>query len=219
RALIALIENNQNKDGSINWRKMINKESLYPNPQRTKETDIEKIKDEDLLSDLKGLRDLAKLRGYTNVEHFTNFTSQDFVSDTCTITWVPNFETDYKEVKFSAMADASIKNLQGFAQDYPSAISENRAFARAVRNYLNINIVSREELKQDKYMDIPEESVQELSSPSSKLSELMEEKKVSFKKLKENLIQGGLLEAQDYNEVKDIPIPTIFELIEKLSKN
>jgi len=51
-----------NEDGSVNWRKMIKPEFLVANRDRTDETDISKLEDNELIILLGGLKDLANIR-------------------------------------------------------------------------------------------------------------------------------------------------------------
>lgn len=214
RGLLKEIDYIFNEDGTINWRKMVKPSSLYPNQFKTSEADISKLKDEDLLIDLKGLRDLALLRGYTNVSHSVISCSQEFVCVLCKIEWIANFETNNLPVSFTAIADASLKNTSGFAVNFLGAIAENRAFARAVRNFLNINIVSREEIKQDKYLDVPGQTTQEIGlDPLSTLKEIMAEKKITWETIKKQLIEFGISEIGDCDSVDKLKIPIVLELL------
>ena len=93
--------------GLIDWRKMLKTEHLVPNKDRTSETDVTKLKDYQLIILLGGIKELAQVRGYTNVNYDIHSPSPEYVVATCSITWIPNYETENKEVVFSAVGDAS----------------------------------------------------------------------------------------------------------------
>ena len=52
------------------------------------------------------------------------------------ITYLPNYETNFKEVTFSDVANATIENTSSFAKKFLETIACNRAFVRCVRNFL-----------------------------------------------------------------------------------
>ena len=90
-----------NEDGSVNWRKMVRKEFLVANKQRTNETDVSVLEDRDLLILLGGIKELAQIRGFSDVCYTVHAASQEYFSTTCTIDWIPNYETDNKVVSLS----------------------------------------------------------------------------------------------------------------------
>ena len=129
------------EDGLIDWRKMVKEEHLVPNKDRTSETDVTKLKDYQLIILLGGIKELAQIRGFTNVSYTVTSPSPDYVVATCHISWIPNFETEDREVTFSAIGDASPNNTKSFAKFFLGPIAENRAFVRCVRNFLKINML------------------------------------------------------------------------------
>jgi hypothetical protein len=139
---------------------------------------------------------------------------------TCTISWIPNFETEGRKVTFSAIGDASPSNTNSFARFFLGPIAENRAFVRCVRNFLKINIVGNDEIPAGNFVQ-PEESLtseENLSNPTTILENLMSSKGVSFDKLKEKLLEEGEEKAKDYSSLSDIPRLKTFELIERIKK-
>ena len=178
-----------NDDGTVNWRKMIKSEFLVANRDRTAETDISKLEDHELIILLGGLKDLAHVRGYKSVTYKILEASPEYVCASCSIEWIGNYETENNEViTFEALADAGIKNTEGFSQMYLAAIAENRAFCRAVRNFLRINIVAKEECKNVK-ISKPSPNVN-AASPDIFLSTLMKEKEVDFGAIKTKMIKA-----------------------------
>ena len=210
-----------NEDGTVNWRKMVKEEFLVPNKQRTKETDVSKLEDNQLIILLGGIKELAQIRGYTNVEYTVTSPSPDYVAATCCISWIPNYETEDKAVTFSAIGDASPNNTQNFAKFFLGPIAENRSFVRCVRNFLKINIVGKEELPGDSFpprqgdgVEIPDPAV--LSPPYNLLEAAMKSKNVTLKNIKKRLSDEGYEKA--INDLEDIPKVKVFELIERIKK-
>ena len=207
-----------NEDGLIDWRKMVKKEFLVANRDRTNESDVTKLEDNKLLILLGGIKELAQIRGYTNVQYSVQTPSSDYVVATCSITWIPNFETEGREVTFSAIGDASPDNTKSFARFFLGPIAENRAFVRCVRNFLKINIVGQDEIGESKLVASESNKKENLTDPCSILEALMTKKGVSFEKIKEKLVKEEVKNAADFNYLNQIPRLKIFELIERLKK-
>ena len=207
-----------NDDGTINWRKMVKTEYLVPNRQKTQETDVSKLEDKDLLILLGGIKELAQIRGYTTVEYKVVAATENYFATSCRITWIPNYETNGKEIVFEALADATTNNTKSFARFFLAAIAENRAFVRCVRNFLKINIVSQEELGDAKLL---EESVaqENPTSPHVLLEKVMKEKNISFDQLKKKLIKEKVDNAENINSLQEISKIKIFELIDRIKKS
>ena len=209
-------------EGLIDWRKMLDNKWLYPNPSKNLSTnDISKLKDTDLCILLGGIKELAQIRGYTNVSYNVTCPSPDYVVANCTISWVPNYETENNEVTFSSLGDASPNNTDNFARQYLAPIAENRAFVRCVRNFLRINIVAQDELAKrfkEGFQPVSTPQQAEVASPSSLLEKLMKEKGVDFERVKNRLIRQKYKGANELGSVDEIPAIKIFELIEDLNK-
>lgn len=205
-----------NDDGSVNWRKMIKSEFLVANRDRTDETDIAKLEDHELIILLGGLKDLASIRGFTSVTYHVNKACSEYVCVSCIITWIPNYETEGEPIIFESIADAGLNNTEGFGQMYLAAIAENRSFCRAVRNFLRINIVAKEEIKNVKTSK-PTPSVN-TASPHIFLAKLMKEKNMEFESIKNRMVKEEIKGASDWNTLKDIPRLKMFEIIERLQK-
>lgn len=209
-------------EGLIDWRKMLSDKWLYPNPSKNLSTqDVSKLKDTDLCILLGGIKELAQIRGYTNIKYDVTCPSSDYVIANCTITWVPNFETEDKEVSFSSLGDASPNNTDNFARQYLAPIAENRAFVRCVRNFLRINIVAQDELAKrfkDGNFQVSTPQQAEVASPTALLEKLMKEKGVDFQRVKNRLVRQKYKDADKIESIKEIPALKIFELIEDLNK-
>lgn len=206
--------------GFIDWRKMVKPEYLVSNRQRTQESDVTKLEDKDLLILLGGIKELAQIRGYASVEYDVKTPSADYVVATCKIRWIPNFETEGREVTFSAIADASPSNTHSFASDYLAAIAENRSFVRCVRNFLRVNIVGQDELGASSSSKQAQTNNAQAANfdPKEHLASLMKQKGISFDKMKSKLVQEGYENAEVFETVKDIPNIKIFELIDRIQK-
>ncbi len=157
-----------NEDGTVNWRAMVRPEHLFFNNQKAAdiakrfnldtarvkyakvaEFDQKLIDDSHVLISLAGIRYLARLRGYETIKSRLVTSTPEFASVETHITWLPNFETDFQYETCPDGADAGLHNTFEFAQRYLTAIAFNRAFVRAVRGYLQIKIVSNEEMGPD----------------------------------------------------------------------
>jgi len=208
-----------NEDKVIDWRAMIKEKYLVPNRDRTQETDISILKDSELIILLGGIKELAQIRGYTSVDYDVKCPTPDYVVATCRINWIPNYETEGKEIVFSAIGDASPNNTKSFAKNFLGPIAENRAFVRCVRNFLKINIVSQEELGDNKSANYsPPQEEQAAISPHSLLESAMKEKNVSFVNLKKRLKDEDYNGADDISSISDISKVKVFELIERIKK-
>jgi hypothetical protein len=207
-----------NDDGTINWRKMVKTEYLVNNRQKTQETDVSKLDDKDLLILLGGIKELAQIRGYSKVEYNVVSANDVYFATSCRITWLPNYETDGREIVFESLADATINNTKSFAKFFLAAIAENRAFVRCVRNFLKINIVSQEELGEAKLFDFTQQPNENPTSPQIVLEKVMKDKDVTFDQLKKKLVKEKFDNAENLNSTSDIPKSKIFELIERIKK-
>jgi hypothetical protein len=215
-----------NANGTINWRAMIGKEYLVANRDsikgQNKDVDISSLPDSQLLILLAGIKDLAQTRGFRSVAYDVVQASSSYVAVKCTIEWIPNFETEMEPVLFSSLADAHIENTKSFAKDYLMAIAENRAFVRAVRNFLRINIVGSDEVgdsnKGQPPQDSSDHSAVSSTHPVNVLIDLMKKTNITFEKVKETLKKEGKVEAEDWSEPSNVPNKVIFELIQRLKK-
>ena len=99
---------------------------------------------------------------------------------------------------------------------YLAAIAENRAFCRAVRNFLRINIVAKEEIKNVK-ISKPNPGTNS-ASPDIYLTNLMKEKKINFASIKDKMVKEAVDGASKWGSVKDIPRIKMFEIIERMQK-
>jgi hypothetical protein len=164
------IEFKYNENGAINWRAMVKPEYLYPNKEwfearNQKVPDsIEGLADNQLLIKLGGIKELAKLRGYQQVEYDIVKCERDYVVVKCRIDW-NKLVIDEKLIEnycnFEDMANATLENTNDFCAKFLETIATNRAFVRCVRNYLGINIVGDDEIDKSKNRSISYENLEQ----------------------------------------------------------
>jgi len=219
--LLECVEYTFNPDNTINWRSMIRKEYLVPNRDafknqkdlNLKEIDITVLPDNQLLILLAGIKELAQIRGYLNVNYDVMQAQPDYVAVKCTINWVPNYETNMQPVSFSALADAHLDNTKDFAKNFLMAIAENRAFIRAVRSFLKINIVGNDEMGKTTHVDAEVEPNTLTTQPIALLQKTMEEYHISFEQIKERAVQKKMSGSENWNSLNDIPPLSMFTII------
>lgn len=150
--LLKNIQYTFNEDGSVNWRAMIKEDHLFPNKawfeSRNKDMprSIDGLKDHQLLIKLSGIKELARLRGFSSVSYSMDKCEDDHVAVTCKVSFIANYETGGSEVSFQDMANASTKNTSSFATKFLETIACNRSFVRCIRNFLNVHIVGDDEM-------------------------------------------------------------------------
>jgi hypothetical protein len=208
-----------NEQGFIDWRKMIKPEFLVPNKQvfqrynKPVPETTDGLQDNELLILLGGLKELAQIRGYEAVLPYKVVSpSSDYVIATASIIWIPNYETEGRTVQFSAIGDASSTNTNGFGRNYLGPIAENRAFVRAIRNFLRINIVSQEEIGGT----VTQEPIEDTSN--NMLQEQMNKYGITFDSIKKKLIEENVKNAESFKAISDIPRFVQFELVERIKR-
>lgn len=207
------------KDGYVDYRKMLKSEHLAPNKEKAgEETDVTKLEDSQLIILLSGIRYLAWLRGFFSVNYKVTAANPTYYSTICDISWIPNYETENRNIIYSAIADASKDNTgDGITSLYLAPIAENRAFVRCVRSFLRINIVSQEEIKSSNN-EIQSTTDSTTSDPVAYLKSLMSSTNISFEKIKNKSVSENKDGAKDWTSVEDIPKPIIFEFIQRINQ-
>lgn len=214
------------EDGTVNWKAMIKKEFLVPNKDRlpagtdTSDIDVSTLEDSQLLILLGGVKNIALLRGFTRVDYDVINAREEYVAVKCTINWIGNFETENIPVEFSALADAHYQNTSGFGNKFLMAIAENRAFVRAVRNFLRINITGQDEIdpSSKNKNDSHTEDESQPTNPAALLNKTMAAARLTLDAIKAKLIEEGVEEAKEWGAIDDIPRKRIFELIERIKR-
>lgn len=214
------------EDGSIDWRKLVKPEflAIKRDKQREGEDDVTKYEDKDLLILLAGLKELAQIRGYSSLKFIPSSSNLDFVHILCEIAWLPNYETEGRTVIFQSSSGASIRNTDGMGLSYIAETAENRAFARCIRNFLKINIVSKEEMNESinnqsqGQTQSSEAAKSDLNptSPHGMLQGLLTAKNITFEKVKAKFVEKQEPGASEWEQLTDIPTAKVFAIIEKL---
>jgi len=206
------------EDGSVNWRSMIKDEHLFPNKSwfdmRRKDLPrtIDGLGDHQLLIKLSGIKELAKLRGFSDVAYEVVKCEPDHVAVICRVTFLPNYETGGKAVVFQDMANATLNNTSNFATKFLETIACNRAFVRCVRNFLNVHIVGDDEIDKSN-TPAPTASTSMGLTPSSMVENLAKEKLncSNFEEFRVILRDWWKSEkykndsVKDWNQYEDIP--------------
>ena len=222
-----------NEDGSVNWRAMIKEEFLYPNKgwfdsrNQPVPTSPEGLEDKQLLIMLGGIKELAKMRGYSTVAFDVVHSSDGYVTAKCMINWNKNYETQ-DEVVYEDYANATLSNTDNFCAKFLETIACNRAFVRCVRNYLNIHIVGADEIdkSQSTAQSYESDTVATPIPPVDLLEKTLREKHNvdSFEGCKNVLRDLWKSEsyrnekAKDWSSFKDIPAKEARKLIVVLNK-
>lgn len=214
------------KFGFVDWKAMISPEHIVLNRENflRKDSPIdisslseeelnilkEKADEKDKLIKLSGYRELAQIRGYSSISTECKFVPEiKAIQATCFIDWVPNYEQNYKEVRTCGVADASYDNTSFDMSKYLSCIAENRAFVRAVRNFLQINIAGQDELKSETVEDFAAKNQASLtlSGPQGALDKKLKDKKRGFNELVQFALSkypDKVMGADLWNSVRDM---------------
>ena len=215
-----------NDDGSINWRKMVNDEHLFPNAQAfngSPPNSIEGIPDHKLLIKLAGIKELARLRGFSDISYEVVKCELDHVAVVCTINFIGNYETSNESISFQDMANATLDNTHDFGQSFLETMACNRSFVRAVRNFLNIHIVGADEIDKSNKKSSPKKSNSKPSlSPQSMLDTAFDGNFDDFVSDLRKLWAKNIYKNKDITNWKtfeDIPIKEARVLIKLIKEN
>lgn len=160
KGVIESLKCEYNEDGSLNWRAMIPKEFIKVNRQAFPEgqvpDSIDGLPDNKLLILLGGIKWAAAARGLTSRKTKVDYVTDGHAVCTVDVSFIPNFENP-EGLHYSDCGAATIQTTNGFGRLFLETIAANRAFVRAVRNALGINIVGQDEIApQDKNGVVPQ---------------------------------------------------------------
>lgn len=170
--LIEGLEYKKDRLGFIIWRDMISPEYLYPNREYFERKNLpvpdstEGLPDNQCLVKIGGLIELMRLRGYSSLDQQIVNVDHGYVTAKCTIHWEPNFETNNLPVSFSWTANSNRDNCGDFMAHYQETQAQNRALSLCIRKFLNVNIVSDEELSKGQTNLIPEKEKPQATLPN-----------------------------------------------------
>jgi hypothetical protein len=233
----------------IDWKSLIPDKFLYVNNDPKRRDKLEKkygkpydeispkndnVDDADLVIMLGGLKHLLKIRGFKSVKYNIKQSTPEYASVECSITFTGNDETGGIDVEYGDNACAHLQNTTNFAQNYLVEMATNRALCRAIRSFLNINIVSKEEIQGSdaKIEDTSSKNSFDHTKKVKLLTTLMDKKGVKWSHIVDKLkkedsqsAEGATSDAtlpkkwdDTYQSVNDLPPNIILELIERLKK-
>lgn len=162
KGLLRTIQYPLKPNGFIDWRRLIAVEHIALNryvlankgksiedfSQEEQKQMILDAADEEIVIKLSGFRELAEIRGYNEIKTELLQWTPENVSIKVTVSWIPNIENP-NGLTVSAIANASLVNVDDTFARFLETIAENRAFIRAVRHSLGIISLGQEEFKQD----------------------------------------------------------------------
>lgn len=223
------------ENGFIMWRAMVDPKFLYPNKDwfdlrgETVPESIEGLEDAQLLIQLGGIKELARLRGFLGVDYKLIHINERNVAAQCTIDWIANYENP-QGVRFESTANATTENTSGFGAKFLETIAENRAFVRAVRNFLNIHIAGGDETDKSKNKVLEADNTQP-TTPTAQSSLEKQANNAGFKTYEEfrEKFLNPLAKAGKYTPAKkpetpwlgyaDIPSEECRRIISLIKKN
>lgn len=222
-------------EGWVDWRAMVDPKFLYPNKDwfeargETVPESLDGLEDSQLLIQLGGIKELARLRGYNSVGYSLIHVTDGIVAARCTIDWIPNYENP-EGCMFESTANATIENTSGFGAKFLETIAENRSFVRAVRNFLNIHIAGADEIDKSKNKVLEVDNTQP-TTPTAQSSLEKQSSNAGFKTYEEfrEKFLNPLAKAGKYTPAKkpetpwlsyaDIPSEECRRIISLIKKN
>lgn len=219
-------------NGKIDWKAMTPKGYLYLNPDKGKRDRIEKeygkpyeqidpikdnVKDSDLIIKLAGLRALLQIRGFNYIKLLPIESRVDYASVNCEISFIPSFESELRTIICQDNACAHEWNTNNFAKNYLLEIASNRALCRCIRNYLNLAIVSSEELGGTTNEQEQPKAAINSEKQIKMLNTIMIAKNVKWKNIEVKLKEENRWK-DEYTCIDSLPKDLIFEFIERLKK-
>jgi len=230
-------------DNRVDWKALVPKEFLvinksYENQIVEKlgkplaEISVDEVDDNQKLMLLGATRFLLDTRGYSKVEYSRPVYGLDgAVVVECKITFIPNFETDMREVIFSGIGEATKNNASPIGKNklnewayYLAATAENRALIRCVRNFLRITILGKDELQSAETFTPAAQPISGLN-PHSMLQDILDQKKpkITLEILKKTVLNHYKDSVKSdpslWTSLKDIPPNDVFSIIGLLKKD
>lgn len=213
--------------GFVDWRAMINPKHVVLNRnsvakaglnyEALSDADREKFlvewPDEKKIIKLAGFKEVARLRGYNSVNNRVEQFGEKVICH-CTIEWLPNCDGYFT---YTAAASASPANVAPEYSQALEAIACNRAFARAVRESLNIHVVSDEELDPNKVEEVSNAKIPS-THPRAQLIKKCGDMGIEFPAVK-TMIVGLGLDNIDIVSFDTIPGPTAMSVLDEVRKS
>lgn len=239
--LVKNVKHKFDANGLVDWKAMIPAQFLSVKKEyitdvvkrygkEINELDLSTVDDFYLYIRLGGMNYLANLRGYTELRHHVDYVSHEKCVDTCHLTLIPNFESNFLPVTCGGVASATIHNVSNGFEGVLETIAENRAFSRAVRRALRINIVTQEELG-DKKATAPGKNVEDSKNtevadassgtsfnPSAMLATVCNLNGISFEKVKQAAVSSGgfVNDPNSWGSFSDIQPKDVFTILSRI---
>lgn len=219
-----------NKYGMVDWRTLIPQEYVVLNRYvigRKKGIDVStlneaeyqellsKATEDEKLIKLQGFKDLALIRGYSNLESNLLERNEDRAVVKVSITWEPNLESPYPKT-VTAIKNASVSNTDPNFIKYLEAIAENRAFVTVVRNSLNIPIIGYDEIDNTEKLELGQTIA---GSPQFFLEKECNSNGISFEALAAKALSRGYSWSESWNTFSDLDAPTAASCLHDLKTN
>jgi hypothetical protein len=205
------------ENGFVDWKAMIPREHFVVNDgffiKKGEEApkDVSEIKeDSGLLILLSGFKELARIRGISERKNRVTESSGERVVVECEVTFIPNFETDFCFYSYSEVASATLNNVSGdVGMLHLETIAANRAFCRAIRNALRIDVLSEEEVSRSDHRSSQSPSSGEASACGNQPYEVLADKAKTkgfkdFDSLKIKLLEKNKNDEFGYSKIKDL---------------
>lgn len=221
-------------DGRIDWRKMV--ESKYLVVRRGKEGEVvakygkeisdlnlTEVDDKYLLILLDGLKKLARIRGYHSAIPQVHAVDDNKATVSYIIKYFGNYETGGQPVEFGDVGSASLNSTESFAKNFLESIAANRAFCRAVRNFLGIEVLAKDEIASSVESEDVSPNLGVALNAAMTLSTKAQEKKISFAKIKDGAlnkyraeIAGDPATWKDFADIQPVDCWTLLGKLEKI---
>jgi hypothetical protein len=217
----------RNENGSVNWRKMIKSEYIVLNTQYKdvlekatgklfNEIDPESVDDKYKLILLAGIKEVAALRGFDSVDYDIVTATPDYVAVKCVIQWQPAEGDKHRfGPSLAALADAK-GSSDAFVSRYMMATAENRSFIRAVRNYLRIHIVGKDEIDFNQRLEPATDKTISKASPLGAIIEKLKQSKRTFEQFTGWWVQFNEA-AKNWKQPTDIPDEELWVILSKFN--
>ncbi len=172
----------------------------------------ERCGEENLIIRLAGFKHLAHIRGLKSVSYDIRTFDKERVSAVCNLRFTEcqltkedGSKVYFPEQEFHGVANANIENTSYPFSNFLESMAENRAFIRAVKTALNINILGAEELEIKQIAATNLLSDDGCVSPQESLGLMLAGIGKSFTDLKINLKNKKWENHEDWNDFSDIP--------------
>ncbi len=228
RGLLKGVEYDFDRFGFVNWRKLVSPEYIVLNrkecakigidtkliSREEKEKHLEELGDDKKLIKLAGFRELSRIRGVRSVDQRVQEWNSGVVCCHTEIVFIPNIETDYQELRYTAVASASVADVAPDYSNFLAAIASNRAFGRCVREALGISVVTEEELNPNEIVEVNSVA----TSPQAILEDKCKTKNISLETVLKGLAGQGIEVDPNWVTFQSIPTAHILTALELTRK-